>query len=300
MSRVQKNNQLVYLRYADKINLVCEHISKHLDENLSVEALSQLACLSKYHFHRQFAIYTGINISKYILLMRLKQASYQLVYHPEMRIIDIALSAKFENPESFSRMFKKVFAQTPSQFRKNPMWVTWHKKMQLPKMDNLKKFEKDKNMQVDIMETDEIKVAVFEHCGSVTLLNDSISQFIEWRKSTNFSPVKTSNTYGVPFSDPNTTPPQEFRFDVCGEVKRDIPENPQGVINKVIPAGRCAKLRHFGSRDNMDDKIVYLYRDWLALSGEQLRDFPCYFHYINLFPEVSEHELITDIYLPIK
>jgi len=223
-----------------------------------------------------------------------------LVYHPEIRIIDIALIAKFENPESFSRMFKKVFAQTPSQFRKKPLWQSWHQKMQWPNMDNLKPIEKDKNMQVDIIETSQINVAVFEHYGPVELLNHSISQFIEWRKTSNLSPVKTSNSYGIPFSDPNNTPSQEFRFDICGEVKKAVPENPQGVINKMIPAGRCAKLRHLGCRDNMEDKIYYLYRDWLALSGEQLRDFPCYFHYINLFPDVSEHELITDIYLPLQ
>lgn len=163
-----------------------------------------------------------------------------------------------------------------------------------------KNLDKDHNMQVEIIETDDINVAVKEHCGPAQLLNNSISQFIEWRKSTYLSPVNSANTYGVPYSDPKTMPPQNFRFDICGVVKREVPENPQGVINKVIPAGRCAKLRHLGSRDNMKDKIYYLYRDWLALSGEQLRDFPCYFHYINLFPEVSEHELITDIYLPLQ
>jgi len=75
MSRVQKNTLLTSLRYADKIHLVQAYIIKHLDEPLSVEFLSQVACLSKYHFHRQFAIYTGINISRYILMLRLKQAS---------------------------------------------------------------------------------------------------------------------------------------------------------------------------------------------------------------------------------
>jgi len=50
----------------------------------------------------------------------------------------------------------------------------------------------------------------------------------------------------------------------------------------------------------MDGKVHYLYDDWLPLSGEELRDFPCLFHYINLFPEVAEHELITDIYLPLN
>jgi AraC family transcriptional regulator len=49
----------------------------------------------------------------------------------------------------------------------------------------------------------------------------------------------------------------------------------------------------------MDEKVHYLYGQWLPSSGEELRDFPCFFHYINLFPEVPEHELITDIYLPL-
>jgi AraC family transcriptional regulator len=79
-----------------------------------------------------------------------------------------------------------------------------------------------------------------------------------------------------------------------------VPDNPQKVINKSIPGGRCVKLRHLGSHDNMDSKIHYLYGEWLPNSDEELRDFPCFFHYINLFPEVSEHELITDIYLPLK
>jgi hypothetical protein len=42
-----------------------------------------------------------------------------------------------------------------------------------------------------------------------------------------------------------------------------------------------------------------LYRDWLPASGEELRDFPLYFHYLNLVHEVAVHELLTDIYLPL-
>jgi len=285
--------------YSNKINKVCEYIAKHLDDNLSVEELSLIAHFSKYHFHRQFSVFMGITVSKYILFMRLKRASYQLVYHHEMQIIDIALLAKFENPESFSRMFKKTFVQTPSQFRKNPQWQAWHQIMRLPK-DITKQIDKEKMMEVEIITSQNIKIATLEHHGAPQLLNNSISLFIAWRKSCNLSPVKTNNTYGIAYDDPATTTPENFRFDVCGEVTNDIPENIQGVILKVIPAGRCARLRHLGSHDEMNDKIYYLYRDWLAQSGEKLRDFPCYFHYINLFPEVAEHELITDIYLPLQ
>ncbi|MFK5949390.1 MAG: helix-turn-helix domain-containing protein [Methylococcales bacterium] len=75
------------------------------------EKLSQVACFSKFHFHRQFTEYMGITVSKFILISRLKQASYQLVYQSHLKIIAIALQANFEKPESFSRVFKKVLNQ---------------------------------------------------------------------------------------------------------------------------------------------------------------------------------------------
>jgi AraC family transcriptional regulator len=106
--------------------------------------------------------------------------------------------------------------------------------------------------------------------------------------------VKTSRTFGIAYDNPDTTEPKKFRFDICGEVKADVPDNPQRVVNKVIPGGRCAVVRHFGSHDRMGESIYPLYRDWLPQSGEYLRDFPLYFHYLNLMPETPEHELITD------
>ncbi|WP_347986380.1 AraC family transcriptional regulator [Methylomonas sp. AM2-LC] len=280
--------------YEIKMNRVCDYIRNHLDEDLSVEQLSQIALFSKYHFHRQFSEYMGINVFRFIKLTRLKRASYQLAFNTELRIIDIAYDAKFENPESFSRAFKKTFGQTPSQFRKMPQWIPWHEKYKLP-------IPKGKtNMQVNIVEFKETKIAVLEHRGAVETLNDSVAVFIEWRKTSQLSPVTSSDTFGLAYDDPKTTPPEKFRFDLCGSVAADVPENPQGVITKTIPGGRCAVIRHFGVHELMGDKIHYLYGTWLPKSGEELRDFPCYFYYLNLFPEVAESELITDIYLPLK
>ncbi|MFV1983100.1 MAG: GyrI-like domain-containing protein [Thiohalomonadales bacterium] len=280
--------------YAEKINRVCDYISAHLNEDLSVEKLSQVAHFSKFHFHRQFADYTGINVAKFILMMRLKRASYQLAFIKDYRIIDIAMDASFKNPESFSRAFKNMFGQTPSQFRQKPEWQSWNNKYQFPTI------ERKLNMDIQIVNFEETKVAVLEHRKAPELLNDSISTFINWRIESKLSPVKTCQTYGVAYDDPKTTEPEKFRFDICGSINTDVPANPQGVITKLIPDGRCAIYRHLGSHDQMDENVHYLYGEWLPSSGEELRDFPCYFHYINLFPEVPEHELITEIYLPLK
>jgi AraC family transcriptional regulator len=155
-------------------------------------------------------------------------------------------------------------------------------------------------MQVNIIDFEETTVAALEHRGAPELVNDSARVFIEWRKTSGLSPVNTSKTLGIAYDDPDTTEPEHFRFDICGSVAATVPENPQGVVNKVIPGGRCAVVRHFGSHDRIGESAYYLYREWLPHSGEELRDYPLFFHYLNLMSETPEHELLTDIYLPLK
>jgi AraC family transcriptional regulator len=43
--------------YGRRVTRVTTYISDHLDEDLSLERLAEIACFSPYHFHR---IYRGI------------------------------------------------------------------------------------------------------------------------------------------------------------------------------------------------------------------------------------------------
>lgn len=282
--------------YARRFERVLDYIDKNLDGPLTVETLSGVASFSKFHFHRQFANYCGINIGRYIQLMKLKRASYRLAFNPEERITDIALDAGFENPESFSRAFKNAFGQTPREFRREPAWGAWSTQYRFA----MPKRERIREMQVNIVDVEQTFVAVLEHRGDPGLLNQSVQRFIDWRKSTGLSPKERSKTYGIAYDDPNITPPNEFRFDICGSVTEPVPENRQGVVTKTIPAGRCAVIRHDGSHEKIGEAVYFLYREWLPGSGEALRDFPVYFHYLTLIPDTPEQEHKTDIYLPLR
>ncbi|EPC02325.1 hypothetical protein L861_14915 [Litchfieldella anticariensis FP35 = DSM 16096] len=279
--------------YAQRFNRVFAYIDEHLSEDLSLECLSGVANFSKFHFHRQFSQYAGISVTRYTQLMRLRRASYRLAFEDDTPIIEIALEACFENPESFSRAFKNAFGQTPSQFRKAPAWQPWHKQYQLPKR------ERRLPMDVTIIDFPETRVAALEHRGAPALVNESAKKFIDWRKLSGHSPVATSETFGLAYDDPATTPAEQFRFDICGSVSDPVPDNDHGIVNKTIPAGRCAVVRHLGTHDRLSDAAYYLYRQWLPESGEELRDFPLFFHYRNLMPETPEHELVTDVCLPL-
>ncbi len=286
-------NDLTLKNYAKRFERVFAYIEQHLDESLSVEELSKVAHFSKFHFHRQFSQYVGLGVAAYVRLLRLRRASYRLAFGCE-RVIDIALEAGFESPEAFSRAFRQAFGQSPSQFRTSPQWQPWAERVRLPPR------ERNKEMNVTIVDFAETQIAVLEHRGAPTLVNDSVQTFIEWRQASGLSPVKTSRTFGVVYDDPKTTPAEEFRFDICGEVVGPVPDNEQGVGNGLIPGGRCAVVRHCGSHERLVESIYPLYREWLPQSGEELRDFPLFFHYLNLLPDTAEHELLTDLYLPLK
>lgn len=280
--------------YHRRFSQVLDYIDEHLHEPLTVEQVSRVANFSKFHFLRQFTDHLGISLFGYIRLMRLKQASYRLVFNPGEKIIDIALAAGFENPESFSRAFKHCFGQTPSQFRQQPGWQPWSEKYQFPTR------KRSVSMNVTIVDFEETRVALLEHRGAPALVNDSAMRFIQWRKESGLSPVKTSKTFGIAYDDPEQTEPENFRFDICGSVRQEIPDNPQGVKNSTIPGGRCAVVRHLGSHDRLGESARYLYQQWLPESGEELRDFPLFFHYLNLMSDTAERDLITDVYLPLK
>ncbi|ODN43030.1 AraC family transcriptional regulator [Piscirickettsia litoralis] len=279
-------------KYTSRMNEVFRYINEHLYEELTVEQLAEVANFSKYHFHRQFCEYAGINVFQLIRLMRLKRASYQLVFNKQCKVIDIALDAGFENPESFSRAFKKAFGQTPTQFRQQPKWQPWLEKYILPEI------KREQVMQVDIIDFKKTAIIAIEHHGTPELINDTASRFLSWIAE-NKLPVRKAGYYGIAYNDPNLTAPEDFRFDfglvTAGRVKEE-----NNIINKVIPAGRCARVRHLGSHDHIGDSVRALYGKWLPGSGEELRDFPCFFNYLNMITDVAEHELMTDIYLPLK
>lgn len=280
--------------YHLRIKRVIDYICSHLDEELSLDHLSEVAGFSKFHFHRQFTAYAGLTVAQFVTLTRLKRAAYQLAFDPSRSVLDIALDAAFGSPEAFSRAFKKAQGQTPSEFRSSPAWVRSAKAQHLPAST------RSNSMNPQIVQFEETRVAVLEHRGSPDTLMSSVSRFIEWRRSCQDSPNATSRTFGIAYDDPRTTKPADFRFDICGELRRPLHANGAGVVEKVIPAGRCAVTRHVGSTDAIGESVQTLYASWLPQSGEQLRDFPCFFHYIKRMPLVEEHEQVTDVYLPLR
>lgn len=276
-----------------RLQKVVGFIDDNLHDSLSLQQLAGRANVSPYHFHRLFRYFFKLPVYEYIQRKRLLHAGYQLAVYPERPITEIATSACYENSESFSRAFKKVFRQTPSQFRAQPFSPIWRNLIQTTSIGE------PTIMQVDIVQFPETKIALLVHCGPEEEEMKSVSQFIAWRRENGFTP-KNSETYGIFYSDPRTTAPREYRFGIAGAVTEDIVENSFGVHNANIPGGRCAKVRQIGSPNNVEPSMRYLYQDWLPTSGEELGDFPPFVHRVSLASQVPDKDAITDVYLPLR
>jgi AraC family transcriptional regulator len=285
--------------YHARMQRVLDHIDRHLDDDLDLEALANVAAYSKFHFHRQFSAVFGLSVHFYIQLSRMKRASYQLAYRDES-VTGIALDAGYEAPDAFARAFKQRFGQSPSSFQRSPDWELWHSAFE--PLDNARSKFMQKTFNADdvtIRDVDTTRVAIMEHHGDPATLGATIQRFIAWRKANGLHP-KTSPTFNIWYSERRPALPADYCMDLCVGIDQPIDANSEQIKLGEIPGGRCAVLRVVGNTENLEPAALYLYRDWLPASGEEARDFPLYCQRLSFFPEVSEHETVAELFLPLK
>jgi AraC family transcriptional regulator len=154
-------------------------------------------------------------------------------------------------------------------------------------------------MDVEIVMFPETRVAAIEHHGSPSLEYDTVRKLIAWKLEHRLLDALKYRSYGVHYTDPRTTPPAGHHVDFCLSIEEKVGPNPYGIVDKVIPGGRCVRARDVGSRSN-NKAARYMHATWLPQSGESPGDFPMFFHYVNVGPNVREEDMITDVYLPLR
>jgi AraC family transcriptional regulator len=285
--------------YHARMQRVLDHIDRHLDDDLGLEALSGVAAFSKYHFHRQFTSTFGVSVHRYVQLARLKRASYRLAEGDAESVTDIAMDAGYDAPDAFARAFRQRFGQSPSSFRKSPDWGSWL--MAFGPLDKARTtlmqiiFEPG---DVTIREVPPTPVAILEHRGDRATLPDTIQRFIAWRKAAGLSP-ETNPTFNVFRSEREPAVAADYSMDICSAT--ELPIEDAQMKAGVIPGGRCAVLRYPGNTNNLEPAALYLYREWLPASGEEARDFPVYCQRrLSFLPEARVQEVVLELFLPLK
>ena len=101
------------LDHKNRILRVLNYIENNLSSLLQTGEIAQVACLSRYHFHRKFLDYTGSTVATYIRNRRLTKAAHILLAS-KGNVTDIAFSMGYGASEAFTKAFKRRYGFPPS------------------------------------------------------------------------------------------------------------------------------------------------------------------------------------------
>src|SRR5262249_35240143 len=93
-----------------------EYIEKHKTEELTLADVAKAAGASVFHFCKVFHRATGLKFTDYVARVRLEDARNRLL-NPNLRVSEIAYDVGFHSLTQFNRTFKRVFGQSPTEFR---------------------------------------------------------------------------------------------------------------------------------------------------------------------------------------
>lgn len=94
------------------------YIQLHYDEDLSIDTMSEIAHLSKFHFLRLFKVHMGIAPYDYLIHYRITM-SKALLQNSTAPIQSISEQVGYKNVNNYIRNFKKLVGVTPNQYRQS-------------------------------------------------------------------------------------------------------------------------------------------------------------------------------------
>ena len=94
------------------------YMEEHLDEPLTIPVLSRRACLSATAFKAGFRRLYGLPVHTWLRQRRMERAA-ELLHLPGLSLEGIAQAVGYSSVSQFAAAFRRQYAQTPGQYRKN-------------------------------------------------------------------------------------------------------------------------------------------------------------------------------------
>lgn len=94
-----------------------KYIDKHYTDDISLDHIAETVHMSKYYFCRKFHSTTGATVLEYLNNVRLTKV-HNLLLNTQMNIDEIATATGFSSAVNLTRAFKKVYGNSPRDFRK--------------------------------------------------------------------------------------------------------------------------------------------------------------------------------------
>lgn len=289
--------------YKKRILRVLVHIQNNLDEDLSLEDLASLSHFSAFHFHRVFRGMVGEPVKEHIRRLRLERAAHRLRFTGQP-VTDIAFDAGYETHESFTRAFRAMFEESPSEFRNNHRVVAYGNSpsgVHFASDGRLESFRPAPAaatpLSARVQDLGVMKVAFVRHVGPYNQVGSAWDRLMMWAGSRGVfrgAPI----LFGIVHDDPEITPPERMRYDAAIAVTDDITvDNDIGL--QSVGGERYVIVTHRGSYETIGDTYARLCGEWLPCSGAELLHAPTLEFYRNSPKTTPPENLMTDIHMAL-
>lgn len=267
---------------------VLDHIHDNPAGDLSLDALADVAAMSRFHWHRVFRAITGETAAQAVRRMRMHRAAVALV-QTDQPPDQIARAVGYPNPASFTRAFTDCYAMSPTGFRKR---------------GELRPYPPTQRPEVPLMYSVILRhdparrLAAMPHKGPYPEIGRAFEKLGATMGARGLY-AQVGHMVGVYYDDPSATPAADLRSHAGLEVGSDTPLT--APLEEVrLPAGRHAVLTFKGPYAGLPAAYDQLFSTWLPGSGNEPADSPVFEVYLNSPMDTAPEDLITEICLPLK
>lgn len=275
-------------RYADRIDRVRQHIHAHLDAPLDLDTLADVACLSRFHWHRIYRGVTGETVAQTVRRLRLARAAQALANSTDP-VATIAERAGYSTQAAFTRAFAAAYGSPPAEFRTSGQHAALVQALQ---EENAMAFP------VEIRVLPARPALGLAHSGPYADIGRTFGKLDLILRAEGLLP-RVRGMFGRYRDDPDVVPAELLGSHACVFVDSADARAP-GLESLTAGGGPHAVLTYKGPYAAMKPAYDWLFGTWLPQSGREARDEPVIEINLNTPLETPPRDLLTEICLPLE
>lgn len=273
--------------YQEKVNQVIDYISANLHQPLQLDVIAGRICVSRRQLLRIMRSALDESLYAYMARQRMERA-IMYMQTEEMTLAELAARVGYDNPQSFSKAFRKLFGISPKAYINE-----LNASLQEYVKSSGGKYE---TVPSEICEEEDLILIYIRIVGQY---GEEKPYETAWNKLIKFLEEKqvlsaATRFIGLSFDDPNVTTAGQCRFYACATV--DKPVEAAGVFGTLrLRKGKYAVYTLKGSYSSLQE----FYNNISVSFNHTIRHgmpFEEYIHYTGTDSEAA----LTKIYIPIK
>lgn len=275
-----------------------DFVESHLREPVGVADMAAAVAYSLYHFCRTFKAATHFTPYDYLMRRRIAEAARE-VLASERKLIDIAFDYQFNNPETFSRGFKRVLGVQPTQWRKQgaagDQWPGYRQMMPRLTAAHLEHLQRGAPWRPTIEARPALSLI-----GVMTLGDDTARAWDRLRRELAACGLTDAGGafYGWTWCTADGATEGGVTATMAAVADSGISTEAGALVAKTLPARTYLRVPHRGAARDLALTLDYAYHIWLPQSDYRAT-LPWYVERFGALPS-QRADNAWDVYLPVE